>query len=127
MLNKKSFTDKMLKDADEYFTDVHMDQSQFKIFIDFVKIFLKHIPMDELTAKGMGWRAVREWQTKHKRDLIGIAEEDYEERMKAISQILRDHLKPGLLDGLIDKNDEALLDKTIEDILAFYDKTYAGR
>ena len=53
--------------------------------------------------------------------------EDYEERMKAITQILRDHLKPDLLDGLLDKNDEALLDKTIEDILAFYDKTYAGR
>jgi hypothetical protein len=127
MLNKKSFTDKMKKDADDYFKDVHMDQFQHQIFKDFVKIFLKHISMDEITAKGMGWRSVREWQTKHKRDLLGIADEDRDERIKAITQILRDHLKPDLLEGLIDKNDEPRLDKAIDDILDFYDKTYAGR
>ncbi|NVM36505.1 MAG: hypothetical protein HWN81_12990 [Candidatus Lokiarchaeota archaeon] len=57
-LSNKSFKPKALKEAEEYFKNVHMTQEQHTIFIEFVKIFLKYIKMEELAAKGIGWRAV---------------------------------------------------------------------
>ena len=35
-----------------------MTQEQHQIFLDFIKIFIKHIPMNELAAKGIGWKAI---------------------------------------------------------------------
>ena len=127
MLNKNSFKAKALKEAKKYFKTVHMSQAQHKIFLDFVNIFLKYIPIEEISAKGIGWKAVKEWQLKHSRDLIGLEEEDEQERIHSISQILKDHVKPDLLEKLLDREDEELLDKAIEDILEHYKKTYAGR
>ena len=131
MLKKESFKEKeinkVIKEAEEYFKKVHMDESQFKIFLDFVKIFEKHIPLPDLAVKGIGWRAVREWQQKHKRDLIGLLEETPEERIKAIEDLLRNHVKPDLFEKLVDKKDEPLVDETIKDVLEFYKKEYAYR
>ena len=132
MLKKESFKekeiDKTIKEAEEYFKDVHMDKDiQFKIFLDFVKIFEDHIPLPDLAVKGIGWRAVREWQQTHKRDLIGLLDETPEERIRAIDDILNHHVKPDLLEKLVDKKDEPLVDEAINDVLEFYKKEYAYR
>ena len=126
MLNKKSFNKKSLKDAKEYFQKVQISKAQFKIFLDLIEVLLKHIKIDEITAKGIGWRAVREWQQKNSRDLKGIAQETHEERLYAIAQILKEHVKPDLLEKLVDPKDEPVLNKTIEDMLEFYNKKYAN-
>ncbi len=70
----KSFKSKALKEAENYFKNVHMTQEQHKIFNDFVDIVLKYIKMDKLAAKGIGWRAVSKWQLEHKRDLLGLVD-----------------------------------------------------
>lgn len=126
MLNKKSFDKKSLNEAKEYFQKVHISKAQFKIFLDLIEVLLKHIKINEIAAKGIGWRAVREWQQKHSRDLKGIAKETHEERLYAITQILKEHVKPDLLEKLVDPKDENILNKTIEDILEFYNKNYSN-
>jgi len=85
---RSDFKDKALKDAEQYFKNVHMTQEQHKIFLDFVKLFLKYIPIEELAAKGIGWRAVSKWQLARKRDLMGLEKESPEDRIKAIEQLL---------------------------------------
>ena len=127
MLNRKSFQDKPIKEAEEYFHNVHMTQEQHHIFLDFVKIFEKYIPLPDIAVKGIGWRAVKEWQLAHKRDLQGLISETPEERIKSISEILRNFVKLDLLEKLVDQKDEPLVDKAIEDTLDFYKKEYAYR
>ena len=131
MLERKSFKEKSvnktIKEAEEYFKKVHMDESQFKIFLDFVKIFEDYIPLSDIAVKGIGWRAVREWQQKHKRDLIGLLDETPDERIRAIEDILLHHVKPDLFEKLVDKDDEPLVDKALDDMLEFYKKEYANR
>jgi len=127
MLNKDIFNKSKLKDAEEYFKTVKMSQYQFKIFLDFVKIFRQHIPISDLAVKGIGWQAIREWQQKQHRELIGLEHEDHVERVHAITQILKDYVKKDLFEKLIDSNDEPKVDKVLDKIIEFYDKTYADR
>lgn len=126
MLDKSNFKPKALKEAEDYFKNVHMTQEQHKIFLDFVKLFLKYIPIDELSAKGIGWRAVSKWQLDHKRDLMGLEKEVPEERIKAIEQLL-DVVKNELLATLKDPKYIPALEKAIKETLEFYIKQYAHR
>ena len=127
MLNKNIFDKNKLKDSEEYFKTVKISQYQFKIFLDFVKIFRQHIPISDLAVKGIGWQAIREWQQKQHRELIGLEHEDHVERVHAITQILKDYVKKDLFEKLIDSNDEPKVDKVLDKIIEFYDKTYADR
>ena len=105
---KKENVDKAI----EYFKEVHMTEEQHRIFKDFVKIFIKHIPtMDEISAKGIGWSAVRIWQIEHKRDLTGLEAEDEVIRILGITQLM-DVCKRELTKILKDPNQKALLDRT---------------
>lgn len=122
----KSFKPKALKDAEEYFKNVHMTQEQHIIFNEFVKIVLKYIKMDELAAKGIGWRAVSKWQLEHKRDLLGLESESPDERINAIDQLLM-IVKDELIKILEDPNEKSLIDTAINDIKEFYRKDYAYR
>ena len=127
MLNRKSFQDKPIKEAEEYFRNVHMTQEQHSIFLSFVKIFEKYIPLSDIAVKGIGWKAVKEWQLAYKRDLSGLINETPEERIKSIAELLRNFVKPDLLEKLVDQKDEPLVDKAVEDTLDFYKKEYAYR
>ncbi|HEY0088401.1 MAG TPA: hypothetical protein VGB37_06135 [Candidatus Lokiarchaeia archaeon] len=127
MLNKDSFDKNKLKKSEDFFKTVKMSQYQFKIFLDFVKIFRQHIPISDLAVKGIGWQAIREWQQKHHRELIGLEHEDHMERVHAITQILKNYVKKDLFEKLIDSNDEPKVDKVLDKIIEFYDKTYADR
>jgi len=127
MLNRKSFQDKPINEAEEYFRNVHMTQEQHSIFLSFVKIFEKYIPLSDIAVKGIGWKAVKEWQLAHKRDLLGLINETPEERIKSIAEILRNFVKPDLLEKLVDQKDKPLVDKAVEDTLDFYKKEYAYR
>ena len=121
-----SFRPKALKDAEEYFKNVHMTQEQHVIFNDFVKIVLKYIHMDELAAKGIGWRSVSKWQLEHKRDILGLEDETPDERIKSIEQLLK-IVKEELISILEDPNEKSLIDTAIHDIIEFYKKEYAYR
>ncbi len=122
----ESFKPKALKAAEKYFKNVHMSQEQHIIFNEFVKIVLKYIKMDELAAKGIGWRAVSKWQLKHKRDLLGLEHETPDERIKSIDQLLN-IVKDELIKILEDPNEKSLVDIAIADILEFYRKEFAYR
>ncbi|MGV9204148.1 MAG: hypothetical protein ACOC44_09060 [Promethearchaeia archaeon] len=126
MLEDSNFKNKALRRAQEYFKEVHMTQEQHEIFNRFIDIFLKHIPIDKMAAKGIGWRCIREWQLKHKRDLLGLEIEDPEERVKSISQLLQ-IVKKELIGDLVDEEDIPLVDEAINNILDFYKEKYAHR
>lgn len=121
-----SFQKDELKKAEEYFKDVHMTQEQHKIFTDFVQIFLKYIPLEEITAKGIGWKAVKEWQLKHKRDLLGLIEAEPEERINSIFELTQ-IVKQDLIDILENPDDKGKIDLAIEELMDFYKDKYAFR
>lgn len=125
-INELIFKPKGLKDAEEYFRNVHMTQEQHTIFLGFVKNFLEHIPINEMAAKGIGWRAVSEWQLKHKRDLLGLESETPEERLKSIEEILN-IVKRLLTEILEDPAQTSILDAVMKELLDFYRKEYAFR
>jgi len=120
------FKPKELQKAEEYFKEVHMTQEQHKIFNDFVDIFLKHVPMNEISAKGIGWRAVKKWQLKHKRDLLGLEDETEEERVESIEELL-EIVKDDLKEILKDQVQGPEIDKAMANILEFYRNKYAAR
>ncbi len=122
----KSFKPKALKAAEDYFKNVHMTQEQHIIFNDFVKIVLRYISIDELAAKGIGWRSVSKWQLDHKRDLLGLQDETPDERIKAINQLLS-IVNDELIKILEDPNEKSLVDTAINDIMGFYKKKHAYR
>ena len=122
----ESFRPKALKAAEEYFKNVHMTQEQHVIFNEFVKIFLKYIKMEELAAKGIGWRSVSKWQLEHKRDLLGLEDETPDERIKSIDQLLN-IVKDELIKILENPNEKSLVDIAINDIMEFYKKEFAFR
>ncbi|MFO8017287.1 MAG: hypothetical protein R6U96_01510 [Promethearchaeia archaeon] len=126
MLEDSNFKNKALRKGQDYFKDVHMTQEQHEIFNDFIKIFLKHVPIEKMTAKGIGWRSIRKWQLKHKRDLLGLIDEESEERVKSINQLLQ-IIKKELIGDLVSDDDIPLVDEAIDDILDFYKDKYANR
>jgi hypothetical protein len=126
MLEDSNFKNKALREAQEYFKNVHMTQEQHKIFNDFIDIFLNHIPIEKVAAKGIGWRSIRKWQLKHKRDLLGLEDEEPEERIKSIAQLL-EVVKTELIGDLVDEDDAPLVDEATTDILNFYKDKYANR
>ncbi len=125
-INELVFKPKGIKDAEEYFRNVHMTQEQHKIFLDFVNLFLKQIPINEMAVKGIGWRAVSEWQLKHKRDLLGLESEAPEERLKSIEEILN-IVKRFLIEILENPDQKSILDNVIKGLIEFYKKDYAFR
>ena len=125
-ITNKSFKPKALKEAEEYFKNVHMTQEQHTIFLEFVRIFLKYIKLEELAAKGIGWRAVSKWQIDHKRDLIGLESGDPDERIKSISQLMN-IIKDELIKILEDPSEKSLIDTAINDTMEFYKKEFAYR
>ena len=125
-ISNKSFKPKALKEAEEYFKNVHMTQEQHTIFLEFVRIFLKYIKMEELAAKGIGWRAVSKWQIKHKRDLIGLESETPDERIKSLNQLMN-IVKDELIEILEDPSQKSLIDTAINDTMEFYKKEFAYR
>jgi hypothetical protein len=82
--------------------------------------------MEELAAKGIGWRAVSKWQLEHKRDLLGLVDATPDERVKSIDQILK-IVKEELIGILQDPSEKSLVDTAIHDIMEFYKKEYANR
>ena len=120
----ESFKPKALKDAEEYFKNVHMTQEQHIIFNEFVKIVRKYIKIDELAAKGIGWRSVSKWQLEHKRDLLGLEQETPDERIKSISQLMN-VVKDELINILEDSSQKSLIDTAINDTMEFYKKEFA--
>lgn len=125
-ITNKSFRPKALKEAEEYFKNVHMTQEQHTIFLEFVRIFIKYIKLEELAAKGIGWRAVSKWQIDHKRDLIGLENETPDERIKSINQLLN-IAKDELIKILEDPSQKSLIDTAINDTMEFYKKEFAYR
>lgn len=125
-ITNKSFRPKALKEAEEYFKNVHMTQEQHTIFLEFVRIFIKYIKLEELAAKGIGWRAVSKWQIEHKRDLIGLENETSDERIKSINQLLN-IAKDELIKILEDPSQKSLIDTAINDTMEFYKKEFAYR
>ena len=122
----ESFKPKALRNAEEYFKDVHMTQEQHEIFNDFVEIFLKHVPMGKLAAKGTGWRAVSRWQLEHKRDLLGLENEEPDERIKSIDELLG-IVKEEIIKTLEDPGQSPLVDEAMGEIMDFYKDKYAYR
>lgn len=125
-ITNKSFKPKALREAEEYFKNVHMTQEQHTIFLEFVRIFLKYIKLEELAAKGIGWRAVSKWQIGHKRDLIGLESETPDERIKSINQLMN-IVKDELIKILEDPSQKSLIDTAINDTMEYYKKEYAFR
>ena len=125
-IKELKFKPKGIKDAEDYFKNVHMTQEQHAIFLDFVNIFLKHIPTNEMAVKGIGWRAISEWQLKHKRDLLGLESETPEERIKSIEEILN-IVKRLLTEILEDPEQKSILDDVMKELLEFYNKEHAFR
>lgn len=80
--------------------------------------------MDELAAKGIGWRSVSKWQLEHKRDLLGLVGAAPDERIKSIDQLLK-IVKKELINILEDPNEKPLIDTAINDNMEFYKKEYA--
>lgn len=125
-INELKFKPKGIKDAEDYFKNVHMTQEQHTIFLDFVNIFIEHIPINEMAVKGIGWRAISEWQLKHKRDLLGLESEAPEERIKSIEEILN-IVKRLLTEILEDPAQKSILDNVMKELLEFYKKQHAFR
>ncbi|MFX1350459.1 MAG: hypothetical protein ACFE92_17450 [Promethearchaeota archaeon] len=75
-------------------------------------------------AKGIGWRAVSNWQIEHRRDILGLEDETPDERIKAIDQLLK-IVKDELIKILEDPTEKSLIDSAIKDIMEFYKKEYA--
>ena len=87
MLDKNSFKLKALSDAEKFYKKVNMDQEQHKIFLDFISILLKNLPLPEIAAKGLGWRAVSIWQVKYERTLKDLMQAKPDDRIKSIEEI----------------------------------------
>ncbi|MHA2253596.1 MAG: hypothetical protein ACXAD7_24770, partial [Candidatus Kariarchaeaceae archaeon] len=115
------FKPKAVKEAEDYFKNVHMTQEQHKIFLGIVGIFLQHIPINEMALKGIGWRGVSEWQLKHKRDILGLENETPEERVNSIEKILN-IVKRLLTEILEDPGQKSILDDVIMKAMEFYKK-----
>ncbi len=120
------FKPKGIAAAEEYFKNVHMTQEQHKIFLSFINLFLQNIPMNEMAVKGIGWRAVIDWQLEHKRDLLGLESEPPEERIRSLGKILN-NVKLALIKILEDPNQKSILDDVMKELLEFYKKEYAFR
>ena len=125
-ISGNSFKPKALKEAEEYFKNVHMAQEQHVIFNNLVKIVLKYINMEELAAKGIGWRSVSRWQLERKRDLLGLVDATPDERLKTVNQIFK-IVEEELIKILEDPNEQSLVDEAIEDMMEYYKKEYAYR
>ncbi|MFX1275103.1 MAG: hypothetical protein ACFFBP_15785 [Promethearchaeota archaeon] len=126
MLDKNSFKPKALSDAEKIFQKVSMDQEQHQIFLDFIGILLKNLPLPELAAKGLGWRAVSIWQIKHKRSLRDLMESKPEDRIESIKEILNIFTEEAIK-GLAKPEDAPILSKTVDEVLDFYKEKFAYR
>ena len=103
-----------------------MDKDQHKIFLDFIQILLKNIPLPELASKGLGWKAVSIWQVKQKRKLSDLMQATPEDRINSIEEIVN-HFKEEAIKGLVNADDEPILSKTVDEVMEFYKEKYAFR
>ena len=126
MLNKDSFKPNAISEAEKLFQKVQMDKAQHAIFLDFIEILLKNLPLSELAAKGLGWRAVSIWQVKYERKLSDLLQATPEDRIESIQEIVNT-FKEEAIKGLAKPEDEPILSKTVDEIMEFYKEKYAFR
>lgn len=108
-----------MKEAEEYFKNVHMTQDQHKMFLDFVNILFRYVSIGELAAKDITWRAISKWQLEHKRDLLGLENEPPETQIQSLDQLLN-ILKMDLIAVLEDPEQEKLVEKAIAEMMKFF-------
>jgi len=126
MLDKNSFKPKLISEAEKLYKKVQMDKDQHKIFLGFIDILLKNLPLPELASKGIGWKAVSIWQVKYERKLSDLMDTTPEDRINSIEKILN-IFKDEAIKGLAKKEDEPILSKTIDEVMEFYREKYAFR
>jgi len=126
MLNRTNFKSKDLTDAEEYYKKLHIESSQRRIVRALAKVMVKHIEISEMSIMGFCWRALQEWQKKHKTDVSEISNMDPENRIKSVSELI-DMVGANFKKILLDKEKEPAVDKGLKEVLAFYKKLYANR
>ncbi len=126
MLDKNSFKPKAISEAEKIYKKVQMDKEQHKIFLDFIDILLKNLPLPELASKGIGWKAVSMWQVKHKKKLSDLLQATPEDRISSIEEIVN-IFKDEAIKGLVNVENEPILSKTIGEVMEFYKEKYAFR
>ena len=124
MLDESNFKKKALNKAKEYAKDILLLDKQYEIFLEMIKILLKNMPIDEDVMKGVGWKAISNWQKDFDIEFIVIAVKPHEERVNMIEKIF-DYAKIELVTMLINSEYSSQIDNAVSEALAFYDENYA--
>lgn len=124
MLDESNFKKKALKKAKEYTKDIFLLDKQYEIFLEMIKILLKNIPIGEDVMKGVGWKAISNWQKDFDIEYIVIAVKPHEERVNMIEKIF-DYAKIELVTMLINSEYSTQVDNAVAEALAFYNENYA--
>lgn len=121
MLDESNFKKKALKKAKEYAKDIFLLDKQYEIFLEMIKILLKNIPIGEDVMKGVGWKAISNWQKDFDIEYIVIAVKPHEERVNMIEKIF-DYAKIELVTMLINSEYSSQIDNAVSEALAFYNE-----
>ena len=126
MLNRTNFNNKDLTEAEDFYKKLRVEPSQRRIVRALAKVMVKYIEISEMSIMGFCWRALGEWQTKHKKSVSDIANMTPENRIKSVSE-LTDMVGANFKKILLDKEKEPIVDEGLKEVLAFYKKLYANR
>ena len=124
-LDRSDFKEKALKKATEYFKDVHMTDTQYKIFMDILLLVHKFIPIGIEALKGIGWKAMSLWQKDYKISFVEMAAMNHSERMLMLTRY-SDYVKIELVANLIDSAYESKVTEAVNQALEYYESKYAN-
>ncbi|MFX1500180.1 MAG: hypothetical protein ACFFDH_04350 [Promethearchaeota archaeon] len=113
------FNNQELLKAEKYYRTIHISERQKSMLEPIAKAINDQIDVSELAIKGFLWRVIREWQMENQKDLAEVEGLSTDQRVSLFKKML-DLIKQSFTRILIDKSQEPLLDKALNDVLSIY-------
>ena len=127
MYDSLKFNHEAIQDAENYYKTLHLASGQRIIAQGIAKIVSNYIPIDVMPLMGFIWRVMRTWQIEHKIDIKEVGEKfTPQQRIEVVSELI-DMAYKDLTHVLINKEQEPLLKKGLNDVFEFYKKNFAYR
>ncbi|MFX1500181.1 MAG: hypothetical protein ACFFDH_04355 [Promethearchaeota archaeon] len=117
------FNNQEISDAEKYYRTIHISERQKTLIEPVVKAISGQIHISELAIKGFLWRAITEWQMENQKELADVENLSADQRVH-IFKIILDLIKKSFTRILIDKSQEPLLEKALDNVSLFYKTQY---
>jgi hypothetical protein len=127
MYDTLKFNKEAIQEAEDYYNTLHLASGQRIIAQGIAKIVANYIPLDVMPLMGFIWRVMRTWQIEHKIDMKEVGEKfTGQQKIKVVSELI-DMAYKDLTRVLINKEQEPLLKKGLNEVFEFYKKNFAYR